>query len=184
MSRDEHVLPWKSSSAGSAAEPEVPAEEESRKAVEKAMNLLLSQDRTRKELQDRLYRAGFSEKASEYAVNYAMAFGYIDDLRYAANYLSFHKGNRSRKELRYKLMNKGVPPEVIAEAFMEYEAEDEREALRHMLCKRLKGRHLSSMDYPEKNKITSYLARKGYAISAIRTIMKEWEQAEADEKEV
>ena len=35
--------------------------EEVRKAKEKAMRLLLQQDRTEKELRDRLYRAGFSE---------------------------------------------------------------------------------------------------------------------------
>lgn len=157
----------------------MPSEEE-KKAAEKAMNLLLQQDRTKKELQDRLYRAGFSEKAAAYAMNYVMSFGYIDDLRYASNYLAFHKGNRSRKELRYKLMNKGVPPEVIAEAFLEYEEEDERTALRHMLRKRLKGRMLSRLDFQEKSKITAYLGRKGYALPVICSIMKEQEQSELE----
>lgn len=160
----------------------LPSDEE-KKAAEKAMNLLLQQDRTKKELQDRLYRAGFSEKAAEYAMNYVMGFGYIDDLRYATNYISFHGGSRSRKELRYKLMNKGVPPEIIAEAFLEYEDEDEQTALRHILRKRLKGRRLSDMDYKEKNKITAYLGRKGYPLPAIRYIMKEQEEGESPEAE-
>lgn len=151
-----------------------PSDEE-KKAAEKAMNLLLQQDRTKKELQDRLYRAGFSEKAAIYAMNYVMSFGYIDDLRYASNYISFHSGNRSRKELRYKLLNKGVPPEVIAEAFLEYEDETEQEALRYMLRKRLKGRRLSDMDYQEKNKIVAYLGRKGFSLPAIRSVIKEEE---------
>lgn len=151
-----------------------PSDEE-KKAAEKAMNLLLQQDRTKKELQDRLYRAGFSEKAATYAMNYVMSFGYIDDLRYASNYISFLSGNRSRKELRYKLMNKGVPPEVIAEAFLEYEDETEQEALRYMLRKRLKGRRLSDMDYQEKNKIVAYLGRKGFSLPAIRSVMREEE---------
>ncbi len=151
-----------------------PSDEE-KKAAEKAMNLLLQQDRTKKELQDRLYRAGFSEKAATYAMNYVMSFGYIDDLRYASNYISFLSGNRSRKELRYKLMNKGVPPEVIAEAFLEYEDETEQEALRYMLRKRLKGRRLSDMDYQEKNKIVAYLGRKGFSLPAIRSVIKEEE---------
>ena len=42
--------------------------DEVRKAKEKAMRLLLQQDRTEKELRDRLYRAGFSETASEAAM--------------------------------------------------------------------------------------------------------------------
>ena len=62
--------------------------EEVRKAKEKAMRLLLQQDRTEKELRDRLYRAGFSETASEAAMQYVSGFGYLDDRRYAENYFS------------------------------------------------------------------------------------------------
>ncbi|MCH5252079.1 MAG: RecX family transcriptional regulator [Lachnospiraceae bacterium] len=153
-------------------------DEECKKAAEKAMNLLLVQDRTKKELQERLYRAGFSEKAADYALEYVMSFGYIDDLRYAENYISFHKENRSRKELQYKLMQKGVPPEIISEAFLSYNREDEYTALKHQLRKKLKGKHLSDMEFQEKNKVTAYLARKGYALPAIRHVLQEQEEEE------
>lgn len=153
-------------------------DEECKKAAEKAMNLLLVQDRTKKELQERLYRAGFSEKAADYALEYVMGFGYIDDLRYAENYISFHKENRSRKELQYKLMQKGVPPETISEAFLSYNKEDEYTALRHHLRKKLKGQRLSDMEFQEKNKVTAYLARKGYALPAIRHVLQEQEEGE------
>ncbi len=152
---------------------QTPEQNECRKAAEKAMNLLVQQDRTKKELQDRLYRAGFSEQASMYAMEYVMGFGYIDDLRYARNYISFHKGNRSKKELRYKLLNKGVEPEVLATVLEEYEPEDEQNALSHLLLKRLKGRPLSDLEYEEKNKITAYLVRKDFALPAVRRVMQE-----------
>lgn len=147
--------------------------EENKRAAEKAMNLLLSQDRTRKELSDRLYRAGFSESAASYAISYVESFGYIDDYRYASNYLSFHKGDRSRKELRYKLMNKGVPTEIISEVFMEYEPEDELSALRRQLMKKLRDRSLDEMEYKDREKVVAYLARKGYAVPMIRRVMQE-----------
>lgn len=152
-----------------------PEEKECRKAAEKAMNLLLQQDRTKKELQDRLYRAGFSEKASLYAMEYVTGFGYIDDMRYARNYISYHKGNRSRKELRYKLLNKGIEADVLAVALEEYETEDEREALIRLIRKRLHGRSLTELDYNERNKLTAYLARKGFSLPAIRRVMQEQE---------
>lgn len=157
-----------------------PEQEECRKAAEKAMNLLLHQDRTRKELQDRLYRAGFSEQAAQYAMAYVSGFGYVDDLRYAANYIRYHKGNRSRKELRAKLLNKGVDADVLAAAFEEYEAEDEREAIFHLLAKRLKGKELSEMGYSDRSKITAYLARKGFPLPAIRHVMADWENNECN----
>ena len=71
--------------------------DEVRKAKEKAMRLLLQQDRTEKELRDRLYRAGFSETASEAAMQYVSGFGYLDYRRFAENYISFLIGRRSRK---------------------------------------------------------------------------------------
>lgn len=157
-----------------------PEQEECRKAAEKAMNLLLQQDRTRKELQDRLYRAGFSERASTYAMEYVIGFGYINDLRYAENYISFHKGNRSGKELRYKLQNKGVEEDVLALAFESYEEEDEQTALTHLLKKRLKGKRLSDMDYSDKNKVIAYLARKGFSLPLVKRVMKQQESEESN----
>jgi regulatory protein len=142
------------------------------------MNLLLRQDRTRKELSDRLSRAGFSEEASGYALEYVESFGYINDKRYAQNYVAFHKSELSARELRYKLTGKGIPPEILSEVFMEYEPEDEEEALRLKLEKRLRGKRLSDMDAAEKNKVVSYLTRKGYHLTAVKRMMRERERRE------
>jgi regulatory protein len=142
------------------------------------MNLLLRQDRTRKELSDRLSRAGFSEEAIGYALEYVESFGYVNDKRYAQNYVAFHKGELSARELRYKLTGKGVPPEILSEVFTEYEPEDEEDALCRKLEKRLRGKRLSDMDAAEKNKVVSYLTRKGYRLTAVKRMMQEWEHQE------
>lgn len=155
-------------------------QKEYKKAAERAMKLLLQQDRTRKELQDRLHRAGFSERASEYALAYVSGFGYIDDFRYASQYISFQKDKRSRKELRYKLLDKGVDSEVIAAALEQYETEDEERAIHKLLQKRLKGAKLIQTDIEAKNKIIAFFARKGYALSSVKRVMKEWEETESN----
>ncbi len=149
-----------------------PEREECLKAAEKAMNLLLLKDRTRKELQERLYRAGFSESAAAYAMEYVTKFGYINDFRYAENYIAFHKEKRSRKELCYKLRHKGVDEEVLETAFESYDEKAEETALQFLLEKRLKGKQLTDMEYAEKNKVTAYLARKGFPISMIQRFMR------------
>lgn len=159
----------------------LPEQKECKKAAERAMKLLLQQDRTRKELQDRLYRAGFSERAAEYALAYVSRYGYIDDFRYASRYIFFQKDKRSRKELRYKLLDKGVAPEVIAAAFEQYEPEDEYGAIRKLLQKRLKGGKLIHKDVEAKNKILAFFARKGYTLSSVKRVMKEWEETESNE---
>ena len=72
-----------------------------------------------------------------------------------------------------------MPQEIISEAFLGYEEEEEEDALRKMLGKRLKGRQLSGLDYPAREKITAYLVRKGYPLSKVRAVMREWTEEEA-----
>ena len=150
-----------------------PEQKEVKKATEKAMNLLLQQDRTEKELEERLYRTGFSEHASECAMNYVKSFGYVDDFRYASNYIAFHKRNRSKKEIRYKLTKKGVDSGTIALAMEEYENADEQMAICCLAEKRLHGRTLSELEYEERNKLIAYLARKGFPVPQIKHALSE-----------
>ena len=158
-------------------------DEESKKATEKAMALLLHKDRTAWELNDRLYRAGFSEKASEFAFSYVSKYGYINDLRYATGYIDYHKTSKSKNEIRRKLKEKGITDEVLAEAFLTYEAGDddvdagavdpEETALRALLQKRLKGREIDDLTFEEKQKQMRYLAGKGYPIDKIKRIFRD-----------
>lgn len=179
MSEKGSTLLWRAPDEGPAltGQPDITeqTDQECRMAAKKAMDLLLRQDRTKKNLLDRLYRAGYSERASEYAIQYVASFGYVDDLRYAQNYIACHKDSRSRKELRYKLMERGVSSETVEEAFLEYEEEDEYEALRKMLKKRLKGKQISGMDHTARDKTAAYLVRKGFALPAVYAVMAEEE---------
>ena len=136
------------------------ADEEGKRAAKKAMEWIAYKDRTKKELEDKLYRAGFSEKASKQAMDYVMSFGYIDDRRYVENYLMFQTGKRSKKEIYFKLQQKGISQERI----------DEQEAIESLTLKRLKGREFTELDRKERDKIFAYLGRKGYEISQIKKV--------------
>lgn len=144
--------------------------DESKRAAQKAMALLLFQDRTRKELQDRLYRAGFSESDTMEAMEYVSSFGYINDVRYAENYIEFQKHKRSRKDIIYRLVDKGISKDIVLQVFEEAEYEGEQEAVRELMLKKLKGRNCSEISYEEKNKIFGYLGRKGYEFSTIKNV--------------
>ena len=69
--------------------------EEQKNARRKAMLLLEHMDRTEKGLSDRLRQAGFSAEATEDAMNYVRSYGYLNDYRYAMNYISFRMGTRA-----------------------------------------------------------------------------------------
>lgn len=149
-------------------------DEESKKATEKAMALLLHKDRTEHELIDRLRGAKYSEEAISFALEYVSSYGYIDDLRYARGYADYHKTSKSKREIRRKLKEKGISDDVLSEVFSDYLTEDghdpEEIAIKALIEKRLKGIPISDLSYEEKQKQMRYLAGKGYPIDMIRRV--------------
>ncbi len=143
---------------------------EGKKAAQKAMNLLLHKDRTKWELQDRLYRAGFSEQASREALQYVEQFGYIDDRRYAENYVMFQKEKKSRKEIAYQLTGRGIEKELVLQVLEQDGYDGEEAAIKNLAEKKLKGRKITSLEYEEQQKIIAYIARRGYDFGMIKNV--------------
>ena len=88
-------------------------QEEQRQARKKAMKLLERMDRTEKGLSDRLLQAGFSEQAVLDAVSYVKSYGYINDSRYALNYITYRihekAGRRSFRSFIQKELTGRLP---------------------------------------------------------------------------
>ena len=93
--------------------------EEQKNARRKAMLLLEHMDRTEKGLSDRLRQAGFSAEATEDAMNYVRSYGYLNDHRYAMNYISFRMGTKSRQKILQELSGKGIDRETALAAWEE-----------------------------------------------------------------
>ena len=146
------------------------SDDECRKAAMKAMSLLQFKDRTEKELSEKLYRAGFSEAASAEAMQYVIRFGYINDRRYVENYIMFQKEKKSRKEIVFKLAEKGVDKELVWQVMEETEYDGEEDAIETLILKKLKGRSVDEISFEERNKIIAYLGRKGYELNHVRNV--------------
>ena len=93
--------------------------EAQKNARRKAMLLLEHMDRTEKGLSDRLRQAGFSAEATEDAMNYVRSYGYLNDHRYAMNYISFRMGTKSRQKILQELSGKGIDRETALAAWDE-----------------------------------------------------------------
>ena len=110
--------------------------EQQREARKKALRLLEHMDRTEKGLTDRLLRAGFSEELAEDAVSYVKDYGYINDRRYALNYIMYRIHDKSRQKIFQELSGKGIDRQTIQDAWEEaeeLETPDERALLRSAL---------------------------------------------------
>ena len=137
------------------------------------MHLLEQGDRTKKGLQDRLTQNGYPPEAVEAAITYVESFHYIDDNRYAVNYIQNQGSKKGRARIMLELRNKGVSQEDIDQAFCETEEDiDIREVIRELILK--KRRTQEAMGEKERQKLYGFLMRRGFASSDILSVLREF----------
>lgn len=144
-----------------------------KRAIKRAMHLLERQERTEKQLYDKLKQNGYPEECIENAIGYVRSYHYIDDLRYAKTYIRYHQDKKSYRKLQMDLMSKGVPENLIEQALEEeFESDEVRK-----ICGLLQKRHYQKQtaDDGEKRRTFQFLARRGFQSSDILKAMQEHE---------
>lgn len=145
-----------------------------KRAKLRAMHLLEKRDYTVSAISDKLKQSEYNDDTIQQVVTYLESYGYLDDVRYAKQFISFKKGSCSRFQLTQKLMQKGIAKDDIDRAYLEYEeleennlSEQEDEALQKQLDKRLKRYDIHAMEQSDWNKVYQFLARKGFSSEKI-----------------
>lgn len=146
-----------------------------KRAKLRAMHLLEDMDRTESELREKLRQGRYPEEAVEGAVAYVKSFGYLDDARYAENFVRSRKAAKSRREIRMLLSRKGIEDKWIEKAFeICYENEDEQEAVLRILRK--KKVDPGTADDAQMQKIYGFLARKGFRFDTVRQVIQNYNE--------
>lgn len=127
------------------------------RAKQKALNILKYMDRTEKELYEKLKLAGYNQLVISKAMDYVYKYQYLDDRRFTKQYIFNNSKRKSTKQLKLELMRKGITDELIQEFLS---SESEIEALENTISKKLKNK--TKVTDQEKQKIASYLYRKGF----------------------
>ena len=140
-----------------------------RRAKLRSMNLLQSRDYTRKQLEDKLKQGEYPQECIEEALSYVESYGYIDDRRYAGDYIEYHIQTKSRMRIETDLMRRGISKEVIRQAFEELKnlgvVQDEAALIRDLLNK--KKYCADTATRQEQQKMYGFLYRKGFSPEAI-----------------
>ncbi|MGN0376778.1 MAG: regulatory protein RecX [Suilimivivens sp.] len=136
----------------------------------RAMNLLKTRAYTRKQLEDKLRDGGYPEKISEDAIHYVTSFGYLDDRKYAMEYIEYNRESKSRTKIFHSLMQKGISKEIVEEAWREIAGEESENLEQQQIQSWMKKKNFnpSEATYAEKQKFSAFLYRKGFQIDAIR----------------
>jgi len=143
------------------------------RAIKRAMHLLERQDRTERQLYDKLKENGYPEVCIESAISYVKRYHYIDDFRYASAYIRYRQEKKSRQKLKLELQAKGIARDVIEEALEEEYVSDDQKKIMELLQKRRYS--FENADTAEQRKNYQFLLRRGFQSSDILHVMRqEW----------
>ena len=143
------------------------------RAKRRAMHLLEKQDRTRKNLEDKLRESDYPQTAIDAAIAYVESFHYIDDERYARSFVHFHQEGKSKRRIQQDLMQKGIDRDVIALVLEEEYETSEADMIRDLLRK--KHYDPESADAKERSKMYRFLAGRGFSSGDISRVLRGYE---------
>lgn len=139
------------------------------RAKKRAMNLLQKREYTTAALREKLRDGEYPEACVEEAVAYVESYGYVDDLRYARDFIVYNLDRKSRTRIEQDLMRKGIQKDSVRAVFEELEEEgtrqDEASMIRTLLDK--KKYDAKNADAQEKQRMYAFLYRKGFHADAI-----------------
>lgn len=137
------------------------------------MNLLKSRDYTTVQLRRKLEQGGYPETVIESAIQYVASFHYVDDLRYAEDFINCCQETRSRRRIECDLLKKGLSSDLIQKAWEQWQEQgneqDEEEQIRCLLKKKHYDR--DHADVREMQRIYAFLARRGFDSEKIRKVL-------------
>lgn len=146
-----------------------------KRAKLRAMHLLTDMARTESGLREKLKRGMYPEDLIEDAIDYVKSFGYLDDDRYAEQFIESKKGSKSKKEIRTLLLQKGICTEKIDRALEKYwQEEDSAEAIRALIRK--KKVDLSQASDQEIQRLYGFFGRKGFRFEDVRQVIQNYNE--------
>ena len=107
-------------------------------------------------------------------MNYVRSYGYLNDQRYAMNYISFRMGTRSRQKILQELAGKGIDREtalVAWEEAAEVEEPDELAVLRATV--ETKCQPDTALDEKAMRRLQGFLLRRGFSYGDISHMLGE-----------
>ncbi|MCH5271256.1 MAG: regulatory protein RecX [Lachnospiraceae bacterium] len=141
-----------------------------KRAKLRLMNLLKSRDYTELQLRQKLRQGFYPETVIDEALSYVASFHYIDDLRYAEDFVNCNSSRKSKRRIENDLINKGISKETIQKAWINWEAagnaQDEDEQIKELLSK--KHFDASTAEPKELRKMYAFLLRRGFSSDKVQ----------------
>jgi len=141
-----------------------------RPAFDRAVLLLQNRSHSEMELIQKLRNKGFEMDDIQKAVELLKEYHYIDDEKFAAEYIRSKKVKDSKRKIMMALYQKGVASETAEHAYNatseETDEGNEYLAIKNSIERYLRRKSVSNAE--EKNKLMAHLYQKGFLIGDIQ----------------
>ena len=141
-----------------------------KRCKKRALHLLEQMDRTEKQLREKLLSNEYPECCVDAAIRYVKQFHYLDDYRFACNYIRCSGGKLSERMLRQKLAAKGVRRDDIQSAIDAEYTSEEYQLILDLLHK--KQFDADEADEKEWRRMYQFLMRRGFGSSDVLKAMR------------
>ena len=143
---------------------------------ERAIYLITNYSKTEKQLRDKLKSSKkYTDDVIDKTIKFLKKHNFINDTDYSKRFIELHKNQYSKNVIKQKLYLKGVDKKIIEEVLNDDEIVfDDEELIKKILLKKCPNYYdiMDDMDMKEKQKILSYLYRKGFSYDKIADVMK------------
>lgn len=154
------------------------------KGLQKAYRLLAARARSERELRTKLKEKRFDGRTVDRVVARLYELAYLDDEAFArqwARHLAMDKLSGNRR-IEISLQEKGVGRAICERVLAEIRQEaPEKEAIRQLIRKKLKGARLQKQDGREKRRLVQHLLGRGFAPDLIFEMIREAEGGYQDD---
>lgn len=144
---------------------QIQLDSEVERAKEKALKLLERQKYTKKQLKTKLLTKGYLPVVIDEAICKLEEYGFVSDKDYAESFLR-SASTKSKKEIKYALMTKGVNENIINEVLSDIIV-DEDETIERLSEKFMRYKEPTAEN---KKKLVAYLYRKGFDFNKINNV--------------
>ncbi len=135
--------------------------------------------KSEKMLQDYLKEKGYPIACINRAIEKLKSYGYIDDEAFCENFISCYASSKSKRKLKYDLLNKGIDINIIEKKLEEkLTSEEEEEKCLIFAKKYMKNREF---DLKTKQKLFNHLAGKGFDFGLISSA---WDKIKNNSEEI
>ncbi len=143
-----------------------------KRATKRAMNLLQKRDYTEAKLREKLSEGLYPQEAIDAAIDYVKSYHYLDDERYARDYITYHIPTKSKNRIVQDLSNKGIKKDILIPILEELYEDEDLDPEASQIEALLQKKHYSKdLDYKEQQKIIAFLLRRGFSLDKVKRVI-------------